>query len=92
MLMPLSALPRLSRWTARRSSARRSQSAVVASKPWRAQAAADVLVGRTLTEALAREAGIAAYAGAQPRGGNAFKIELGARAVAKAILVASRRA
>jgi xanthine dehydrogenase YagS FAD-binding subunit len=63
----------------------------VASKPWRAQAAADVLIGKTLTEALAREAGAAAYAGAQPRGGNTFKIELGARAVAKAILVASRR-
>ena len=63
----------------------------VATKPWRSKEAADVLEGQVLDEDLASRAGAAAYAGAQPRGYNAFKIELGRRAVAKAILVASKR-
>ena len=63
----------------------------VATKPWRSDEAADVLKGQVLSEALALKAGAAAYAAAQPRGDNAFKIELGRRAVAKAILVASKR-
>jgi xanthine dehydrogenase YagS FAD-binding subunit len=63
----------------------------VASKPWRAPAAEAVLRGQRLTEALALQAGTAAFADAVPRGDNAFKIELGRRAVAKAALVAARR-
>ena len=45
-----------------------------------------------LTEAAALAAGHAAFVNAMPRGQNAFKIELGARAVARAALVASKRA
>ena len=63
----------------------------VATKPWRSPEAADALKGKVLSEAVALEAGAAAYAAAQPRGQNAFKVELGRRAVAKAILVASKR-
>ena len=63
----------------------------VASKPWRADAAAAVLRGQTLTQDLAERAGAAAFVHAQPRGQNAFKIELGRRAVAKAIMTASAR-
>ena len=63
----------------------------VATKPWRSVEAADALKGQVLDEALAMRAGAAAFAAAQPRGENAFKIELGRRAVAKAILVAGRR-
>ena len=63
----------------------------VATKPWRSPEAADALRGKTLSEATALEAGAAAYASARPRGQNAFKIDLGRRAVAKAILVASKR-
>jgi len=63
----------------------------VASKPWRAPAAEAALTGQTLGEATALRAGAAAFEGAAPRGRNAFKIELGARAVARAALVAGRR-
>ncbi len=44
-----------------------------------------------LTEATALEAGEAAFAGAKPGRHNAFKIELGRRAVARAALTASKR-
>ncbi|HEY0204261.1 MAG TPA: xanthine dehydrogenase family protein subunit M [Acetobacteraceae bacterium] len=63
----------------------------VATKPWRSQAAEAALTGVALTKQTALAAGQAAYVGAQPRGENAFKIELGARAVARAALVASKR-
>ncbi len=63
----------------------------VASKPWRADAAAAVLAGQRLTQDLAEQAGAAAFAQAHPRGQNAFKVELGRRAVAKAIITASAR-
>ena len=63
----------------------------VASKPWRAQAAADMLTGKVLTQDLALQAGAAAFEGAVPRGQNAFKIELGRNAIAKAALVAAKR-
>ena len=63
----------------------------VATKPWRAEAAAAVLKGQTLTRELALKAGAAAFEGAKPREGNAFKIELGRNAVAKAALVAAQR-
>ncbi len=63
----------------------------VASMPWRSVAAGDVLNGQTLTRELAFAAGTAAFADAQPRGDNAFKIALGRNAVAKAVLVAAGR-
>jgi xanthine dehydrogenase YagS FAD-binding subunit len=63
----------------------------VASKPWRSAAAEAALTGRVLSEAVALEAGEAAFAGAAPRRHNAFKIELGRRAVARAALTAAKR-
>ena len=63
----------------------------VASKPWRAPAAEAALIGRTLTETVALEAGEAAFIGARPLRQNAFKVDLGRRAVARAALVASKR-
>ena len=63
----------------------------VASKPWRAPEAEAALAGRKLTQAVALEAGAAAFAAARPRRHNAFKVELGGRAVARAALNASRR-
>ena len=63
----------------------------VASKPWHAPEAEAVLVGRALTDAVALEAGAAAFAAAVPRRQNAFKVELGRRTVARAALAASKR-
>jgi xanthine dehydrogenase YagS FAD-binding subunit len=63
----------------------------VASKPWRAPTAEAALVGRQLTEDLALQAGAAAFEGAAPRRHNAFKVQLGQRAVARALLTASKR-
>ena len=64
----------------------------VASRPWRADAAGAILKGQRLSRDLAFAAGTAAFADAEPRGDNAFKIELGRNAVAKAVLVAAGRA
>ena len=63
----------------------------VATKPWRSPEAEAALTGVTLTEQSALAAGRAGFANASPRAENGFKIELGARAVARAALVASRR-
>lgn len=63
----------------------------VATRPWRAPAAEAELTGRVLTPELAREAGRAAFAEAQPGHHNAFKVELGARIVADAIMIAASR-
>jgi len=63
----------------------------VASRPWRAPEAEAALVGRRLTEAVALEAGAAAFVGARPLRHNAFKVELGRRVVARAALLASQR-
>ena len=63
----------------------------VASKPWRSHEAEAALIGRRLTEAVALDAGTAAFAGAQPRRHNAFKVELGRRVVARAAMTASKR-
>ena len=63
----------------------------VATKPWRSHEAEAALAGVTLTEQSALAAGHAAFKDAKPHGDNAFKIELGARAVARAALVASKR-
>ncbi len=63
----------------------------VASKPWRSPEAEAALTGRELSEAVALEAGRAAFAGARPRRQNAFKVELGRRVVARAALTAAGR-
>jgi xanthine dehydrogenase YagS FAD-binding subunit len=63
----------------------------VATRPWRARDAERALAGRVLTDATAREAGDAAFARATPGRDNAFKIELGARTVADALMIAKRR-
>ena len=63
----------------------------VASRPWRAPAAEAVLTGRTLTEAVALQAGEAGFVGARTLPHNAFKTELGRRVVAQAALVAAGR-
>ena len=64
----------------------------VASVPWRARAAEDVLRGATFSEELAREAGRAAFADAVPLEGSAYKIPLGASVVAGALMTARERA
>ncbi len=71
----------------------------VATKPWRSREAEAALVGVRLgkaggepgDEAGALAAGRAGFAGARLLAENGFKVELGARAVARAALVASRR-
>jgi xanthine dehydrogenase YagS FAD-binding subunit len=64
----------------------------VATRPWRARAAEQVLTGKTLTPQTAREAGDAALQGAKPGHDNGFRIELGARTVADALMIAKQRA
>lgn len=63
----------------------------VATRPWRADAAEAMLTGRDLTDELAMEAGRAAFANATPGRSNGFKVELGARTVADAIMIAAAR-
>ena len=57
----------------------------VATIPWRARAAEDVLRGAPVTQEAFAAAAEAALAGASPRPGNAFKVELGKRTVARAL-------
>lgn len=57
----------------------------VAHKPWRALEAEKVLRGQAPTPELLARAGAAAVAGAQPHPGNAYKVELAPRAVARAL-------
>jgi xanthine dehydrogenase YagS FAD-binding subunit len=61
----------------------------VALKPWRAHAAEALLVGTRPDAATFRRAAEAALADAQPSGGNAFKIELARRIVARALALAA---
>lgn len=63
----------------------------VATRPWRVPAAEAALVGQRLTSALALDVGHAAFDGAAPGLHNAFKIELGARTVADALMIANQR-
>ena len=63
----------------------------IATRPWRARAAEQVLTGKTLTPQTAREAGDAALQGAKPGHDNGFRIELGARTVADALMIAKQR-
>jgi len=64
----------------------------LATRPWRCRAAEQVLRGRALTPEIARAAGDAALQGAKANRDNTFRIELGARTVADALMIASRRA
>jgi xanthine dehydrogenase YagS FAD-binding subunit len=64
----------------------------LATRPWRVRAAEQVIAGRTLTPQTAREAGDAALQGAKPGRHNGFRMELGARTVADALLIAKNRA
>ncbi len=58
----------------------------VATKPWRAREAEAVLVGKPLDEAAALAAAKLAFAGAQPREQNAFKVALGQQTIVRALL------
>jgi xanthine dehydrogenase YagS FAD-binding subunit len=64
----------------------------LATRPWRARAAEQGLVGKSLTPQAAREAGDSALQGARPGHDNSFRIELGACTVADALMIAGRRA
>lgn len=57
-----------------------------ATVPWRARKVKDFLAGKRLDEDVAMEAGRIAYEGAQGYEHNAFKIPLGERTLAKALL------
>jgi len=57
----------------------------VATKPWRAREAEALLTGKPLDEANTQAAARAAFATAQGRGANAFKIELGRRTLVRAL-------
>lgn len=63
----------------------------VATRPWRARHAERTLIGKALTEETARAAGQTAFAGAVAGRYNGYKIELGARTVADALLIAGSR-
>lgn len=63
----------------------------VATRPWRAKAAERLLAGQRLTRETALAAGRAGLAGARPGKHNGFKIELGARTVADALMIAAER-
>ena len=62
----------------------------VAHKPWRLESVERSLAGQTAGPETFRRAGGQAIAGAQPRSGNAFKIEMTKRAVARALDLAAR--
>jgi xanthine dehydrogenase YagS FAD-binding subunit len=64
----------------------------LATRPWRARAAEQALVGRTLTASSARASGEAALQGAEASNDNRFRIELGIRTVADALMIAKQRA
>jgi xanthine dehydrogenase YagS FAD-binding subunit len=63
----------------------------VATKPWRSPAAERVLAGQRLTPPLALSAGRAAFQDARAGRHNAYKLELGARTVADALVIAAER-
>lgn len=61
----------------------------VATVPWRAREAEAALAGRRLDEASATAAAAAAFATAQPREHNAYKVVLGQRTLVRALLEAA---
>jgi xanthine dehydrogenase YagS FAD-binding subunit len=64
----------------------------LATRPWRAREAERVVVGRSLTPQAARAAGDAALQDAKATRENRFRIELGARTVVDALMIAKQRA
>jgi xanthine dehydrogenase YagS FAD-binding subunit len=64
----------------------------VAHKPWRSPEAEAALSGRPASEASFRQAAGAALKDAKPLAHNAYKVELGKRAVVRALMRASRLA
>ncbi len=64
----------------------------VAHKPWRSREAEAALAGRPASEESFRRAAEAALAGAKPLAHNAYKVELGKRAIVRALMRASRLA
>jgi xanthine dehydrogenase YagS FAD-binding subunit len=64
----------------------------VAHKPWRSPDAEAALTGQTVSEQTFRQAAEAALRGARPLAHNAYKVELGKRAVVRALMRASRLA
>ena len=64
----------------------------VGTRPLRATAAEQSLIGKRITPATARAAGELAFAGARAGHHNGFRIELGIRTVADALLTAEKRA
>jgi xanthine dehydrogenase YagS FAD-binding subunit len=60
--------------------------------PWRGREAELSLVGKTLDDAAAREAGKLAFAGAQTSQQNAFRVTLGVNTVAQALMIAKAKA
>jgi xanthine dehydrogenase YagS FAD-binding subunit len=63
----------------------------VATRPWRAIAAEQSVIGGPLTGQASRRAGEIAFSGARPGRYNAYKIELGIRTVADALRIAGER-
>ncbi|WP_409490920.1 FAD binding domain-containing protein [Amycolatopsis sp. cmx-11-12] len=63
----------------------------VAPRPWRSTAAEEALVGKPFSTDLAKEAGVAAFDGAEPRKDNLVKVALGKRVVEQACLTAYSR-
>ncbi|MBV9751671.1 MAG: xanthine dehydrogenase family protein subunit M [Hyphomicrobiales bacterium] len=61
----------------------------IATKPWRAHAAEQALVGKVINEETANGASQLALAHASPRPGNQYKIELGRRTLTRALLQAA---
>ena len=62
----------------------------VAHKPWRSEEAEAALSGRPTSEENFRRAAEAALAGAKPLAHNAYKVELGKRAIVRALMRAAR--
>ncbi|RYG19361.1 xanthine dehydrogenase family protein subunit M, partial [bacterium] len=61
----------------------------VAHKPWRSREAEAALVGKTISEESFKQAAELALSGAKPLEHNAYKVELGKRAVVRALMRAS---
>jgi xanthine dehydrogenase YagS FAD-binding subunit len=63
----------------------------VATRPWRTRAAEKMLTGQRLTPELAQKVGDVALQGARPGQHNGFRVALGARTVADALMIARDR-
>jgi xanthine dehydrogenase YagS FAD-binding subunit len=61
----------------------------VAHKPWPVPGAASALTGRRIEASRVREVAEIAFRGAVPRKHNAFKVELGKRAIVRALSLAA---